>query len=150
MSAGLTYYDNRNKVESTLLNTIYTAEVVDRLGGSTYGTPILKYTRTRTKNYSYVGLSKATARSCVAAKQAQYTRTFYNWYSRNGSWYQDRTAKGMYKELVAGIQASKRDGELWEVQIQVNEVAIVYLLGESMDIDQTFRAYLGDWNYDED
>ena len=150
MSAGLTYYDNRNKVESTLLNTIYTAEVVDRLGGSTYGTPILKYTRTRTKSYSYVGLSKATAKSCVAAKQAQCTRTFYNWYSRNGSWYQDRTAKGMYKELVAGIQASKRDGELWEVQIQVNEVAIVYLLGESMDIDQTFRAYLGDWNYDED
>lgn len=150
MSAGLNYFDSRNKVESTLLNTLYQSEVIGRFGGTTYGTPIMKYTRTRTKTYSYVGLNKATAKSCVDAKRSQYTRTYYYWNNINGMWRQDRTSNGMYKELVANIQASKRDGSLWDVEIQVNEIAIVYLLGESMDLEQTFRAYLGDWNYDED
>ena len=150
MSAGLNYYDNRNKVESTLLQTIYTSEIIGRLGGVSWGTPSMKYTRYRTKNYSYVGMNKATAKLCVDAKIAQYTRTYYNWYQRNGIWVQDKTIDGQYKELVAGVQASKRDGELWDVEIQVNEVAIVYLFGMSLDIEQTFRAYLGDWNYDED
>lgn len=150
MSAGLNYFDNRNKVESTLLQTLYTSEVVGHLSGYSWGTPSMKYTRYRTKNYSYVGMSKATAKQCVDAKVAQYTRTFYNWYQKNGLWLQDRTRDGMYTELVAGVQATKRDGELWDVEIQVNEVAIVYLFGETIDIEQTFRAYLGDWNYDED
>ena len=150
MSAGLNYYDNRNKVESTLLQTLYTTEIVGRLGGVSWGTPSVRYTRYRTKNYSFVGMSKATARQCVNAKIAQYTRTFYSWYQKGGVWVQDRTRDGQYKELVAGVHASKRDGELWDVEIQVNEVAVVYLFGESMDIEQTFRAYLGDWNYVED
>lgn len=149
MSAGLTYYDNRNKVESTLLNTLYTSEVIGRMGNTTYGTPIMKYTRTRTKTYFYTGLNKATAKNCVTAKQEQYTRTYYNWICVNGLWRQDKT-NGMYKELVADIQASKRDGSLWDVEIQVNEVAIVYLLGESSNLNQTFTTYLGNWNYDED
>ena len=150
MSAGLNYYDNRNKVESTLLQTIYTSEIIDRLGNSNYGTPIMKYTRYRTKTYSYIGMNKATAKSCVDAKNAQYTRTYYTWYNKNGLWVQDKTFSGRYTELVAGVQASKRDGALWDVEIQVNETAIVYLLGQSMNIEQTFRGYLGDWNYDED
>ena len=150
MSAGLNYFDNKNKVESNLLQTIYTAEIIGHLGGVSWGTPSMKYTRYRTKNYSFVGMNKTTAKQCVNAKVAQYTRTFYNWYQKNGLWVQDKTRSGQYQELVASVQAIKRDGELWDVEIQVNEVAIVYLFGESMNIEQTFRGYLGDWDYDED
>ena len=57
---GLTYYDNRNKVENTLLTTNFTSEIISQ--------HVRRYTRVRTKSYSYIGLSKSTARSCVTDK----------------------------------------------------------------------------------
>ena len=146
MAAGLNYYDDRNKVESTLLQTQYLAEVVGYIGS----VPQYKYTRIRTKNYSYVGLDKETAKRCVTEKLDQYTRTFWNWYQDyTGRWMQDKSTKGRYQECVAGINAQKQGGSLWAVQIQVNEVAIAYLYGQSVDLEQTFKYYLGEWSYDE-
>lgn len=61
---GLTYYDDRNKVETNLLQTQYVVERLEKNGS----VQPLKYTRIRTKTYSYVGLSRSTAKACVTAK----------------------------------------------------------------------------------
>ena len=43
---------------------------------------------------------------------------------------------------------------MYSTQIQVNEVAIVYLMGVSNDLEKTFNAYGygkdNGWTYDED
>lgn len=126
---GLTYYDDRNKVESSLLQTQYTTERLDRCGSTYY----MKYTRIRTKTYSFVGLSRTTAKACVNAKLRQYTRRYFNWVNERGVWRMDRTYENSYEALVANIQATKQDGELYNVEIQVNETCVVYSLGTIRD-----------------
>lgn len=64
----LNYYDDRNKVETQLLTTQYLSERVGYFGVGTFGEPIIKYTRIRTKSYSYVGMDKETARRCANEK----------------------------------------------------------------------------------
>lgn len=144
---GLTYYDNRNKVESTLLQSQYITENLGRVG-STYQ---MKYTRIRTKNYSYVGLSKTTAKNCVNAKLAQYTRTYYYWSNERGYWRMNRTFDNQYKACVANVQASKQEGELYNVEIQVNEECVIYSNGIIFDEDlpRVFENYFEGWQYDE-
>ena len=144
---GLTYYDNRNKVESTLLQSQYITENLGRVG-STYQ---MKYTRIRTKNYSYVGLSRTTAKNCVNAKLAQYTRTYYYWSNERGYWRMNRTFDNQYKASVANVQASKQEGELYNVEIQVNEECVIYSNGVILeeDLPRVFENYFEGWQYDE-
>jgi hypothetical protein len=144
---GLTYYDDRNKVESSLLQTYYQVEHLDRVG-SQYP---MKYTRIRTKNYSYVGLSRTTAKACVEAKLAQYTRTYYYWENVRGRWEMKRTYDNQYQSLVASVQASRQAGDLYNVDIQVNEECVIYSNGIILDqwLESTFNNYFPNWTYDE-
>ena len=144
---GLTYYDNRNKVESSLLQSQFLTENLGRYG-STYQ---MKYTRIRTKNYSFVGLSRTTAQACVAAKLQQYTRTYYYWTNERGYWKMNRTFDNQYKACVANIQASKQEGELYNVEIQVNEECVIYSYGVILeeDLPRVFENYFPNWSYDE-
>ena len=150
----LNYYDNRNKIETSLLTTQYLTERVGYVGAGAFGQPIMKYTRIRTKSYSYVGMDKETARRCANEKLQKYTRRFWNWDYINGMWRQNRTYDGMYFETCASASATKQDGEMYSTEIQVNEVAIVYVMGASDDLEQTFNAYGygkdDGWTYDED
>ena len=145
---GLTYYDNRNKVESTLLQSQYMTEQLDKVGYYTYQ---FKYTRIRTKNYSFVGLSRTTAKACVADKLRQYTRTYYYWVNERGYWRYKQTRDNQYQACVASLQATKQEGELYNVEIQVNEECIIYSVGEILDADlpRVFDTYFSGWNYDE-
>lgn len=150
----LNYYDERNKIETSLLTTQYLTERVGYVGAGAFGQPIMKYTRIRTKSYSYVGMDKETARRCANEKLQKYTRRFWNWEYINGMWRQNRTYDGMYFETCANASATKQDGNMYSTQIQVNEVAIVYLMGVSNDLEKTFNAYGygkdNGWTYDED
>lgn len=56
----LSYYDDRNKVENQLL-TIWLRQ--EQHVGDIY-----KFSRIATKNYSYIGMDKATATSCLYEK----------------------------------------------------------------------------------
>ena len=144
---GLTYYDDRNKVESSLLQTYYQVEHLER----TYGEYPMKYTRIRTKNYSYVGLSRTTAKACVAAKLQQYTRNFFYWKNESGQWKMTRSFDDHYQALVANVQANRQGGGLYNVDIQVNEECVIYSNGVIRDewIESTFNNYFPDFTYDE-
>lgn len=150
---GLNYYDDRNKVENQLLNTQYQYEFLEPYGY----TPMTKITRIRTKTYSYVGLSKTTAKECVKAKQQKYTRRYYYWQQRYGIWEMQKVTSNSYLQLVASVQATRQEGELYNVEIQVNEECVAYVLGSSYDVDQVFNGQFTDWesgheapwNYDE-
>nr|DAI30931.1 MAG TPA: hypothetical protein [Caudoviricetes sp.] len=111
----------------------------------------MKYTRTRTKTYSFIGLSKTTAKKCVDDKMKQYTRTFYTWTQQaGGTFVQNKNEKGAYTQLVASVQAQNAGGQLWDVNIQVNEQTVIYMLGRSLNIGASFDYYTGTWDYDED
>ena len=101
----LTYYDDRNKVESELLK-IYLYQQYH--SGSTYG-----YRRVATKRYSYEGMDKATALSCMYEKTSQYQ--YYE------SLY-DQQLSATKKNLVQGanVQALHDAGEMYRVEIDVN------------------------------
>ena len=144
---GLTYYDDRNKVESSLLQSQFLTERLDNVGSFSQ----FKYTRIRTKTYSYVGLSRSTAKACVADKLRQYTRTYYYWVNERGYWRYNQVYENSYQACVADIQASKQEGELYNVEIQVNEECIIYSVGEieSTDLDRVFGTYFVGWDYDE-
>lgn len=156
---GLTYYDNRNKVENQLLNTQYQYEFLEPYDSGSAYVPYTKITRIRTKSYSYVGLSKSTARQCVKDKLQKYTRRYYYWTQSAGGVYDmNKVTSNSYLQLVANVNATRQDGELYTVEIQVNETCIAYVLGSNYDVDQVFNGRFTEWQggrevpwtYDED
>ncbi len=151
----LNYYDDRNKEEDSLLDDQFTMEIDSRYGLTTalYN---WKITRRRTKEYKYVGMDRATAKACVAAKRAQYLRPFYTWTFKNGRWEQNRDGAGMYKQSVANIKAQRMTGSMWNVVIQVDETCICYVQANatgSSIIDPgaaiDFACGSASWSYDE-
>lgn len=143
---GLTYYDDRNKVESTLLQTQYIVEKLDKVG--TYEPRRIR--RIRTKTYSYVGLSRSTAKRCVEDKLNQYTRRYWYWTEERGKWTLNKVYSNSYEACVASIQATRQGGDLYNVEIQVNEETIAYInIGEITNMETFFSYYFGTWNYDE-
>lgn len=151
----LNYYDDRNKEEDSLLDDQITMEIDSRWGLTTdrYN---WKITRRRTKEYKYVGMDRATAKACVAAKRAQYLRTFYTWTFTNGRWVQNRDAASMYKQSVANIKPQRMTGSMWNVVIQVDETCICYVQSDAtgssiLDPEAAIDAACGSasWSYDE-
>lgn len=61
------------------------------------------------------------------------------------------TYDNSYDALVASVQATKQEGELYNVEIQVNEEAVVYSNGAIQEqwLDMAFDNYYPNWNYDE-
>lgn len=160
----LTTWTAANRYDSTGLATAYATETVatEYASGVDYA---YKHTRTRTKNYQYVGLSKEAAYSCVAAMNAKYLRWRLPWkvtittltaQTFTATWSVDETRK--YRELTASSSASHDAGHIWHVDVQVNEVVEVYsaeAFTETSQIDaliaETYANFgEADWDYDED
>lgn len=141
----LNYFDGRNRVTSAGLVTKYQT-VYDAASQSA---PFYQYTRVRTKNYSYVGMDRATADRCVKAMVDKYTRRYRMWRYYNGAWRRILTQDGLYTDLVAAVELQKAEGSMWAVQVQVDETAVIYMAHPPMNIDQAFDGYLGVWDYDE-
>lgn len=149
----LTTWTNTNKQEDVALSSLYTMERDSAYG--TLNTWWWKITRRRTKTYRYVGLTKAAAKSCVAAKQAQYLRRFWPWQFANGKWTQLQRPSDSYTEQVAEVTASHDEGEMWSVSISVDETCVAYVLGGSSESTinaetaVTNLCHTADWSYDE-
>lgn len=70
----------------------------------------------------------------------------------------NKVASNSYLQLVANVNATRQDGELYTVEIQVNEECIAYVLGSNYDVDQVFNGRFTEWQggsevpwtYDED
>ena len=151
----LTTYDDTNKEEDSLLDEQITMEIDSRLGsnGNLYN---WKITRRRTKDYKYVGMDRATARACMAAKRAQYLRTFYTWTFLNGQWVKNTNPATIYKQSVANVKAQRMTGSMWNVTIQVDETCICYvpsnatgstIIDPAAEVDAHCGS--GSWSYDE-
>ena len=150
----LDFYNDTNKEEESLLDELITMEIDSRIGNSSsYNWRI---TRRRTKQYKYVGMDRATAKACMAAKRAQYLRTFFTWTFSNGRWVQNNTSGGQNKQSVATVTPQRLTGSMWNVNIHVDETCIAYVIasisgGEIVDPGQAVDAYCGssNWSYDE-
>ena len=150
-SPGLEYYDSRNKVETDLLTTFYRSELA--YGQDANGRLWRKYTRIRTKTYSYVGLKKETCRQCALEKYTKYNKTIgvWDWNRASYSWVYYTAPQDMRELQTANVQASNTGGELWSCTVQVNETVEVYASTlPTGGIAALFQSTYGDWDYDED
>lgn len=87
-----------------------------------------KYTRVRTKQYSYIGMTREAALRCCAAMNALYAREIYRWEFNNTTltWNMQsaQTAANMRSmDIVQGGTATLENvaGCSWTVNINVNE-----------------------------
>ena len=84
-----------------------------------------KYTRTRTKVYSYIGMSHSVATRCCAAMHALYSRFVYRWEwdSTNRIWKMKSSTTNRDYEIVQGGTAALEHatGDIWHVNVMVNE-----------------------------
>ena len=151
----LNTYTDANKEEDTLLDEQITMEIDSRhgLSGNLFN---WKITRRRTKDYKYVGMDRATAKACMAAKRAQYLRTFHTWTFKNGRWVQNTDAASAYKQSVANVKPQRLTGSMWNVVIQVDETCICYVASDAtgssiLDPNAAVDAACGsaEWSYDE-
>lgn len=143
--SGLSSYSDLNKHTSQGLTTVY----LTRHDMTSQSHEFWQYTRVRTKRYSYTGMTKAAAYACADAKIALYMRTYRYWSYYNGRWRMNLTQDGIYTDLVADIAVVHTGGDLWEVQISVDETAVIYMAHPPEDIGTAFEGYYGVWEYDE-
>lgn len=114
----INYWSDANKVTHRGLQVQWTMAQV----GYVSGNPWYEFHRIATKSYSYVGMNETTARACVDAKQAQYTRTFTQWYTERGAMYKPTKIS----KCVANVVLRHDAGNMWSVDIDVNEDQIQY------------------------
>ena len=144
----LNYFDDRNKEEESLLDEELTMAVDSRVSNTFQY--FWRITRHRTKEYMYVGMDRATAKACVAAKRAQYTHTFFNWVFKDDKWVRG----SRYTACCATITSQKLTGNMWNVRISVDETCIAYRSGDASgsQIDPAEvidEEYGTGWSYDE-
>ena len=134
-----------NKITSIGLVTRYSETYDD----TSQDAPFWMYRRVRTKSYSYIALSEEAAQEGVESKLAQYARTFYTWKWQNGRWMIDRNH--LYFSECATVRPRSDEADLWTVEIEVDEEAIVYsptrLTRDNMIA--LFASCYGTWEYDE-
>lgn len=110
-----------NKVVNENLTTRYKREL-KTIDGYKY----FAYTRTRTMNYSYVGMDEQTALSCAQYYNKLYNRTYYDikWNGEQHIFeYSDTYYGSEQHKLQAGdAKPVKKSGGMWDVNINVNEV----------------------------
>lgn len=147
-------YTDANKEEESLLDEVIIMELDSRTQNpAVYN---WKLTRRRTKDYKYVGMDRATAKACMAAKRAQYLRQFFTWTFTNGRWVKNTRPGTMYKQSVANITPQRLTGNMWNVRIQVDETCIAYVAADAngsaiLDPNAAIDAACGSasWEYDE-
>lgn len=135
----LTTWSSRNRVISQDLYTTFTREAVAADDSDVFvyrsagwGVAYYKYTRQRTKQYAYIGMSRATAIRCAAAMNALYSRKVWRHFFNNQQFYWHIAAAGddipysfhgLTHDIVpSGTATPKHDGgDAWSVDISVNE-----------------------------
>ena len=133
----LTTLTDYNKVTQQLLMIYYTCvpDVVNN-------TNCFRITRYASKQYSYIGLDMESAEQGALDKVKQYTRFIRRYDIQNGQvvW----SSGGMLSQ--AQIQATRDDGGLYSVDIQVNEVDEVLSLTDMPDYSKAFTWIASDYD----
>lgn len=95
--------------------------------GNRDGLPIFENHRFAKKEWSWVGMSEATARACVRYVQKKYTRTFKQLYDEAGN--QVSTEMTI---CVADASCSRSgEGSMWNVGVSLDEEQVQYTLGNN-------------------
>lgn len=133
-------FDNTNKVTNTGLSVTYT----QHFNGNYW-----EITRYAKKSYSFVGMDKSTAYQCAASKRTQYTRGFRRLDSSTIDEDHPLPSTVYAYECPTDIAPHHGDGDVWSVQIEVNEQDVVASATMAADPASLFAAENGR-NYDED
>ena len=142
----LTTWGNANKQTSEGLAIRYTCEPLSLSDTSAY----YKVTRYATKNYSFVGMDRATAMQCAEAKVAQYTRGHTHVASKSVSG--DGGSTTVYTtytsyDCLCSVAAEHVSGGMWRVTLSVAETDEA--LAESLPASMA-SCFSISQNYDED
>ena len=150
-------YSDKCKVTSSLLQIRYKiqylmqkieVQTTDDDGNSATGTIFVRYyetTRYATKEYSYVGLTKAAARNCMDAKISKYTRqkTQYAFDDQAGF------INNPTMECMARINAAHDTGGAWRVDISVAETDSIMTSDLPQNPASKFASINSSREYDE-
>lgn len=126
-----TTWSETNRVIRNDLASTFTRENVSSEDSDVfiYGAPIAacyyKYTRMRTKQYSYIGMPKAVAVRCCAAMNALYSRPVFKWeWDADNYIFRMQTTPSNrdYNSVQGGTAAMTWAGDdIWHVDVTVNE-----------------------------
>lgn len=136
-----TSFSNANNSPSTLLKVRYFVELVDY---SWY-----RVTRTASKRYEFVGMTRETANDCRAAKVAQYTRKHYSIVEGTRDEGLNLPFEKTAVSCMANITVSHSHSSAWVCSIDVNEVDVKAVRTPPAD-PATLFADLNEYDYDED
>lgn len=137
MSALITQYSSANRDVESALNVIYYKRLAQ---GTWVGTsPVAssasvtysymhEYHRVARKQYKYVGMTEAAAKSCADAMKSLYTRTvkYQKWNSTAGTMGDWESVAQTGTEMSAEIVARHVAGDMWETTISVNEDSVFF------------------------
>lgn len=122
-----TTYGSFNRVVSEELSTTYTRETILK-ADSDVGAAYYKYTRTRTKQYKYIGMTRAAAVQCANNLNVKYARYIcpYVWDNDGKRWEMDVATNDKLEIVQAGHAVPVNvAGDDWEVNVEVSEVITV-------------------------
>lgn len=131
--ATLTTWGAANRVVTQDLASSFTREDVASTDSDVYvyggrvAVAYYKYTRNRTKEYSYIGMDRATAYRCCAAMNALYCRPVWRWqFDDQTLEWKMRSASDLTNrdyECIVGGEAKivHAEDDIWHVNIIVNE-----------------------------
>lgn len=113
-------------------------------------TAVYHLTRHITKQYQYVGLTEAAAKSGAAAKTTQYTKQTRGWF------FSPEDPQGPfiprdYTRVVAQVASQHTAGHMWSVQINVNQTDELWTTALPSNLKSAFDAVwpITDADYDE-
>lgn len=135
-----TSYTSANKVTHSALSVRYSLGGLtgETLNGNQHLYEVHRYT---TKSYSFVGMNYATAIACRDAKAAMLKRTFYLWKVVDGELECDESI-----QMVDSVEAVHEDGDMWRVDIQVNEDDVNYTTNPASDLSLLDWPLTGDYD----
>ena len=133
-----TTYGDMNKVTSRGLAVRYSVQP------AAIGYEVTRYA---TKSYAFVGMDRATAKSCASAKRSQYTREYSRVKTKSGT-SGSTVAEVTVVECPCDIAETPQGGGMWQVQISVNETDAKPSAEIPSDPASLFTAANGR-NYDE-
>jgi len=148
VSALIDHYSSANRAIESSLNVMYFKRLVP---GLWVGTSVVsssssvtyshmhEYHRVARKTYKYVGMTKTGADECAEAMKSIYTRTvkYQRWNSTAGYMGDWETIVSTGSEISSEIVIRHVGGDMWEVDISVNEDSIFM---SKTDTPQTYSV----------
>lgn len=114
----------RELVTTYTRETVYPGDTAKAVYGAKADFAYFAYTRKRTKEYKYIGLTQSAAKSEAQRIWLAYRRECWRWEldAQNRKWTRPFGASTSdFVVEAATVAASRTNGEAWEVSVSVNE-----------------------------